>query len=240
MPWPGHNHVQWGGRRGDDTDEIWQNGVRVAKEEKHGETVPWGDETFDSTTDESYVVDLAAWAVRWWFQRPESAINSFCRLEWVSSTWITPSGAPDMSHHYRYAYDAPVYGGGASVPVLPYQSAVVITWKSDVRSRGPASVGRIYSPAPAVLIAGATGTFHPLVAADIAASASTLLEQLRRGNLPTGDRRYACIVSPAGEGYRSRIDRIEVDTRVDVLRKRAQWQEPERVSHEVDHGPFGG
>lgn len=235
MPWPAHNFVEWGGRRGTDTDEIWQNGVRVAKREADGHTVPWGDEPFDSATDESYVRDLAAWAVRWWFQRPESHISSSCILDWVSTTWITPSGAPDRSHYYRHVYEEPVIGGGWAVPVLPYQCALVITWTSDTRVRGFGSRGRIFSPAPAVQLGSGDGRFDPAVAAEIAASASRLIEQLAFGNLPTGDRRYPCIVSPAGAGARSRIDHVSVDTRVDVLRKRADWQQPERVAHSVDH-----
>lgn len=240
MPWPGHYHIEWGGHRGDDTREIWQNGVRLAKPEDDGETVPWGDEIFDQATDESYVVDLAAYAVRWWFLRPESAISSHCRLEWISSTWITPTGAPDMSHHYRHVYEDVVHGGGSSAPVFPWQCAIVITWLSNVRSRGPSSRGRIFSPAPAVVIDGETGRFHPLVAAQIAGSASRMIEQLAHGNLPTGDRRHPHIVSPAGPGYRSRIDHVSVDTRVDVLRKRADWQEPIRIQHEVDHDWWDG
>lgn len=240
MPWPGHNMVAWGGRRGTDTDEIWQNGVRVCKPENDGETVPWGDEPFDSATDESYCVDLAAWAVRWWFERPESAIASHCMLDWVSTTWITPSGAPDLGHHYRHYYDPPVAGGGAPVPVFPFQVAMVITWRSDVRARGPGSRGRIFSPAPAVLLSGPRGEFHPLVAVDVAQSASRMIEQLAFGNLPTGDRRHPHIVSPSGPGYRSRIDHVDVDTRLDVLRPRAEHQRPFRVSHTVDHDWFDG
>jgi hypothetical protein len=238
VPWPAHNHVEFGGRRGDSTSEIWQCGVRVAKPENDGETVPWGHEPFDGIDTEGYVVDVAAHAVRYWFTHPDSHISPYCRLDWVSSTWITPSGNPDPRYSYRHEYADPAAGGGFPTPVLPFQCALVISWGATVRTRGPGSRGRIFSPAPAISIDGTTGLITAGQALRVAESARYLIYWLAFGNLPTGDKRYPSIVSPSGPGYRSRVETITVDTRVDVLRKRGEWQHPERAVHEVDWGPF--
>jgi len=236
MPWPPHNHVQWGGRRAIGSQEIWQNGVRVCKTEADGPTVPFGQETFDTFDTEGYVLDLVAFVIPWWFQRVESHITPPCRLEWVSSTWITPSGNPDPRYSYRHEFPDAIGGGGYYTPSHPFQCAIVLGWTSDVRARGPGSHGRIFQPSPDVQLADETGLFPVAVAGEIADSATTMIYQLRAGNFPTGDRRTPHIVSPSGPGYRSRIDHVTVDNRVDVLRKRAEHQGPLREIRTVDQG----
>ena len=122
--------------------------------------------------------------------------------------------------------------------MLPFQAAVVINFTSKERQRGPSSHGRIFSPAPTVQIDGATGLFSPEQAQGIADNAWYLVFWLGHGNQPTSDKRFPCIVSPSGAGFRSRVDFVTVDTRVDVLRKRAELQRPVRRSHELDWGIF--
>lgn len=248
MPWPGHAYVEFGGRRSASTGEIWQCGIRQAKREEDGETVPYGDELFDDVTLESLVVDQFAFVVHRWFTRSESCISPSCLLDWVSCKWITPSGNPDPEHSYRHDYRDPApyippgphHGGGSPGIVHPFQSAVVITFTSKERTRGPGSHGRIFSPAPTVVIDPETGLFSSDQAEQITMAASSLVYWLNFGNVPTFDRRISCIVSPSGPGLRSGIDHVSVDTRVDVLRKRADHQGPRRYLHTIDWGILGG
>lgn len=236
MAWPPHNYVEWGGRRAIGSQEIWQSGIRVAKQERDGETVPWGLDTFDDFDTETYVRDNVAYVVPWWFQRPESHIAPTCWLEWVSSTWITPSGNPDPRYSFRLQFPDPITGGGLYFPAHPYQCAVRISFSTKERRTGPSSHGWIFSPSPDVQLADETGLFSTAVAGEIADSAVTLVEQLREGNFPTGDRRWSCIVSPAGDGHRSRIDHVTVETRVSQLKRRADHQGPLREIRTIDQG----
>lgn len=210
MAYPPHYLLQFGGTVGTGTGEIWSCGIRLVLQNAAPDDFNPGD---------GYLEDTAAPALSAWFLRPGSEIGSTARLVYAKCNEIGPDGryVQDTTNEFFYPTTITGAGGGAA---FPYQATVALSWETNAADRGPASKGRIFSPAPSVTLAPTTGLFSTAEALTMATSASLLLNSLDDSVSISGQVRPH-IVSNIGEGSANEINRVRVDNRVDIQRKRA-------------------
>lgn len=211
MPYPEHWLLQFGGSLGG-ADEIWTCGIRMIR---GGAASPLDEEEYLDGPGVDAVVN--------WFVRPGSSISSQATLEWVKFNEIGPDGryADTVTHERVLPVIIP---GGIPGGTMPYQACVVLTWRTNAGNRGPGTKGRIYSPLPVVTVNGANGLFDANQAGDIAASAAELLNDID-STVGVGWIRPAIVSDRAG-GVANVIDRVTVDNRVDIQRRRGNSLEP--------------
>lgn len=164
---------------------------------------------------------VAVAALSAWFADPTLHITGYARLDWVKVNAINPDG--QYVHPITNAeYDLDVRGGAGSntTPIHPLQVSLVVTWGTDV-SRGRASKGRIFLPAPFAYMDEAA-LFTDTVAQDVADASASLIESLT-GSVLTSLRFTPAVVSPLGgtSGTIRDIETVTVDTRPDTQRRRA-------------------
>lgn len=206
MAYSPHFLLQFGGKLGTTSNEIWSCGIRLWSTDYGG---------FDEV---AYLTTVAVPALAAWLGRATSKISSSCSLTFAKMNPIGADGHysdPGVTNEYFWA--TPPTGGGGS-GTLPFQASVVLGWRTNERSRGPASKGRIYSPAPVVSTNALTGLFVASDALGMATSAATLLNTLDVGF--DTDVLRPSIMSAIG-GAHSQIDSVVVDNRVDIQRRRA-------------------
>lgn len=202
-----HYLLQFGGTLGTATTEIWSCGIRMHS----------GDYTgFD---EDGYFTSVAWPALAAWMARSGSKISSSCKLAYAKFNLINAAGHYDDTGNTReYVWPTPVPGVGANFG-LPYQSSVVLGWRTDAASRGRASKGRIYSPMPCVTPIQSTGVFATADAQAMATSAADLLNTLDYGWGGAGTIRPH--IMSGVDGSFNEINTVVVDNRIDIQRRRA-------------------
>lgn len=215
MPYADHFLVQFGGRIGAVGGEIWSCGIRIKLQ---------NDSPLADFNPEEYLDDNAVPALSAWIARATSKISSGTFLEFVKCNQIGPDGryVDGAVTHERFL--AVPVAGGAGSGTLPWQACVVLSWETNAATRGPASKGRIYSPTPTVSVNASTGLFVAGDALGMAQSAATLLNTLDDSVGVSGQIRPH-IMSEVGGAF-NEINRVRVDNRVDVQRRRANQVVP--------------
>lgn len=226
MTYPQHWLLAFGGSQGD-PEEIWACGIRLVI-----------DELFegDGVDEEQYLTNTGVPALTAWMGRAGSKIAVFATMTWVKFNEIAPDGtyADKSTTHERLGLA--VSGGGGPTNIHPLQVAAVLSWRSDEAERGLASRGRIYSPRPAVAVT-ATGDIAGPDRVLMAESARDLLNSLDASVGIEGGTLRPHIVSrgkgPApwpGPGASHPINRVVVDSALDIQRRRANRQTREVTS----------
>ena len=210
MAYPTHFLLQFGGTIGTGSGETWSCGIRLKTQNAEPNLFNPGG---------GYLTSIAVPALAAWMGRATSKINNNCKLVFAKCNEIGPDGKYTKPTTYEYFWPTPVAGASAGA-ALPYQCSVVLSWETSAASRGPASKGRIYSPAPGVTMSGSTGLFLPAEALGMAQSAATLLNSIDDSVGVTGQIRPH-IVSNVGSGSANEINSVRVDNRVDIQRRRA-------------------
>lgn len=218
MAYTQHWLLQLIGTMGTTNPEIWSCGIRL-----------WA-ESYDGFDEVDYTEGLAKDACAAWVARPGSRISSNCSLDMIKFNEIAPDGSyanPGVTN--EYIYPTPVVGQGGPGS-LPYQCTVVLSWRTNARERGPASKGRIYSPAPSMVVPTTTGLFAPSDAVAMADSAALFLNTL--DITVAGEPFRPSIMSQIG-GAHEQIDWVYVDNRVDTQRRRSNALTPATSIAEV-------
>lgn len=211
MAYPSHYLLQFGGPRSVPGTETWSCGIRM---------VAVGSDP-DPVATLAYLTTVCVPALAGWFIRTGSRISSNTRLSFAKLNRIAPDGTYAEPSTVQYFWATMPSGGtnpASSAAMVP-QASLAITWETASVSRGLASKGRIYSPTPALQPDPATGLFPTSDAVLVATSAAQLIKDLKgAGGAGT---MVPNIVSDGGAGVAHRIDRVSVDNRVDIIRKRA-------------------
>jgi len=202
-----HYLLQMIGTLGTPAKEVWSCGIRLYGEDYTG---------FD---EEGWFEGVGRTAPQEWMLRTGSKISNQAALTGVKFNRINAAGHyADSGNTREYVYPTPVVGGGGASSA-PFQCTVALTWLTDARSRGRASKGRIFSPAPAVSVTNTTGLFSAADALLMATSAALLLNTLDAG-FGLGGTIRPHIMSGV-DGTYSEINSVSVDNRVDTQRRRA-------------------
>lgn len=230
MGYPEHWLLAFGGHQGN-AEEIWACGIRLGV---------YGDPFSSGIDEEQYLTNTAVPALTSWFGNANAKIHSAARLTWVKFNEIDSEGlyADQTTTHERLSLN--ISGGGASVGAHPLQVAVVLSWRTDAAERGLASKGRIYSPRPVVSVdlnGDVSGPDRVL----IADAAALLLNGLDASDgIPPAPVLRPSIVSRGkktgstwGPGAIHQIDRVVVDSALDIQRRRANHQSREVTSKAV-------
>lgn len=220
MPYPSHHLLQFGGGLGG-ADEIWSCGIRMIR-----------SDAASPLDEEDYLDDVGVPALTAWMQRADSLISNQCTLEFVKMNEIGPDGRyVDTVTHERTVTNVT---GSAFSGTLPFQACVVLTWRTNVSNRGPGTKGRIYSPMPVVTVSPATGLFDPGFALQFAQSAAELLNDIDATVGALGWIRPAIVSDRAG-GVANVIDRVTVDNRVDIQRRRGNQLVPVQRGVDIEY-----
>lgn len=125
-----------------------------------------------------------------------------------------PTGGPNAS----YVGEAPIANGAGvnSGPQLPLQCCIVVSLRTPLAGRR--SRGRMYIP-----INQGTLTTHQLTLAQCQAMADAFGNFFETVN-DTAANREVVVVSQVGTGGISNVDRVTVDSLVDIQRRRANDQ----------------
>ena len=222
-----HWLLQFGGHQGDVSEE-WSCGVRMAFPDGNG-----GVEDVDLPSEEDFLDNQAVPALTTWFQSPLAHIGEAAKLLTIKMNEIDAAG--------RYADQGTVHvrqlsvDGGFSMGLNahPLQVAAVLSWRNNQVARGPGSHGRIYSPRPVVTV-NAAGDVAGGDRVDICAQAVIMINTLDTTPGGLGAPAFRpCIVSKLGAGHVRQIDRVVVDSSLDIQRRRAKSQTREVTSQEV-------
>ena len=224
-----HYLLAFGGHSGH-SQEQWACNIRLI-EESFG---VGGD-----VDEEEYLDDVVLPALTAWFMAPNARVHEGVRLQWFKFNKIGPNGRyleTGVTHERTTA----IPGGMAGTSnAHPLQVCMVLTWRTNAVSRGLGSVGRIFMPRPVVPI-DVNGDFDSTIRAAAATQAATFLNTLDV-TLGTGDWMRPAIVSRGhGPGYVDegpayQIDTVEVDSCLDIQRRRAFSQSREKSSAPVTY-----
>jgi len=226
MTYPQHWLLAFGGNQGD-LEEIWACGIRLVIDSVDPQ---------EGVDEEQYLTNTAVPALTAWMGRAASKIAAACQLTWVKMNEIGPDGkyADQSQTHERQGLL--ISGGGGSTQLHPLQVCAVLSWRSNEAERGFASRGRIYSPRPAVAV-GVSGDVAGADRVLMAESARDLLNALDVSLGIVGGTLRPHIVSrgpgPApwvGQGESHPIDRVVVDSSLDIQRRRSNHQSKEVTS----------
>lgn len=226
MAYPEHYLLSFGGHQGE-LEETWNCGIRLAE---------YDSGVFGSVDQQGYLTTVAAPALSAWFSRAGSRIYSGAKLLWAKFNMINEQGHyadPSVTNEHSYGVGI---SGSQSSPLHPLQVCMVLSWRSDEAERGIASKGRIFSPRPCVTI-DAAGDVDGGTRVVVADSAALLLNTLDI-TVGSGFMRPS-IVSPGrgwpeqdNPGLARQIDRVVVDSALDIQRRRARSQ-----THEITSSP---
>lgn len=181
--------------------------------------------------EEDFLTEQALPALSAWFQSPQAMVGPAARLTTVKFNEIGPTGHyadPSTTHQRQVNYSG---GASSSTRYHPLQVAAVLSWRTNDVLRGPASHGRIYSPRPCVLV-DAAGDIDGGDRVFMAEAAALLLNTLDT-DPGVGEPFRPVIVSTLEGGVMRQIDRVVVDSCLDVHRSRAKSQTKEITSAPV-------
>lgn len=226
MGYPVHFLATFGGTRGTGTGEIWSCGIRM-----------WAA-SYAGFDENAYLGGVMKTALQEWFLRPGSKIAESAKLAWCKLNAINEDGEYAEDRTNEFIYPSAISGGSTSPVNMPYQAAVALSWRTNVKDRGIGSHGRIYSPAPSITTNPLNGLFPAADALAMATSAALLINTL---DITLGSDPFRpCIVSrgrKSGESYgpgeANQIDWVHVDNRVDTQRRRANQLLPVTSAVEV-------
>lgn len=222
-----HWLLQFGGHQGD-VNEQWSCGIRMAFPDGDGGVVDT-----DLPSEEDFLDNQAVPALTTWFQAPLTHISGYARLTTIKFNEIQADGtyADQGTVHARQVN---LTGGHAGdLELHPLQVAVVLSWRNNEVLRGPGSHGRIYQPRPVVPIAG-NGDVLGAYRVEIAVKAAAMLNTLDTTPGGLGAPVFRpCIMSKVGTGHCRQIDRVVVDSSLDIQRRRSASQSKEITSQEV-------
>lgn len=229
MAYPEHFLLAFGGHQGD-PNEQWVCGIRLALYEEG---------LIAAVDEDEYLNDVAAPALADWFDQPSSLIYQPAQLQWSKFNKIRPDGRyADQTTTHEMVWPTPIQGGASQNP-HPLQVAMVLSWRTNAAARGIASHGRIFSPRPAVAV-NTGGDISGPERVGAAESAAALLNTLDI-TVGSGWMRPS-IVSPGvrwpqedNPGLAHQIDRVVVDSSLDVQRRRSMSQSKEVSSAPVTY-----
>lgn len=216
MGYPRHWLLAFGGHQGH-IEEEWACGIRLMIQGVQDAPVD----------EEQYLTNTAVPALTSWFSNPQAKIYQGARIVWVKFNEIDSAGhyADTSATHERQGLAIAANGGSA--PLHPLQCAYCLTWTTSAATRGPASMGRIFSPRP-VLTVDINGDVASAERLAVAGAAKGLLEALDVSvGVPPGAVLRPAIVSPVGTGQANQIDFVGCDSRLDIQRRRAASQSRE-------------
>lgn len=189
--------------------EIWSCGIRHMIDSA----------VLDDFDPEQWLDDNAVPALTTWFPSGNAHIAADCWVKWAKMNAIGADGKyVESVTHERLGLSI---GGAGATAGSNYQDTVVLSWRTNAASRGPASKGRIYSPRPDVSTSGTTGLFAAADALQMATAAATFLNTLDASIGVTGFIRPAIISDVPPGGAQNQVDWVYVDNRVDTQRRRA-------------------
>lgn len=223
MTYPQHWLLSFGGGLGDPL-ESWSCGIRMGIV---------SEEILADMDEEQYLTDVAVPALSAWFARPNSRIASAAALNWIKFNEIGPDGRYKDTGVTHQRLGLNVAGGTSASNLHPLQVCLVLRWRTNAVSRGPASVGRIYSPRPNIVVA-ANGDVAGAERVVVAESARDLLNTLDT-TLGIGGVFRPVIVSNVGSGAKHQIDSVIVDSALDIQRRRAAQQSRETSTIAVSY-----
>jgi hypothetical protein len=222
MPYPQHWLLAFGGTQGDPLD-IWSCNLRLA-------ITDLGTWSMD---EEQFLTNTAVPVLTTWFSAANSKIGASAQINWIKFNEIAPDGkyADPATTHERLGLAIP--GGAASSNYHPLQCSYVLSFRTAVAERGPGSKGRIYVPRPNVPV-GSSGDITSTDRNAMIGTAKTMLEGLHPQVGPPGSARiHPSIVTPLLGGVAHRIDRVVIDSALDIQRRRANKQSREETSANV-------
>jgi len=207
MTYRPHYLLQFGGTLGNDETEIWSSGIRL-----------WSDD-YSGYDEEGHFTGAIVSGLSAWFARATSHISALAQLTFAKYNLIDASGHYSEPNVREHAFSPIVNGGSAATKPLPFQCSLVVGFRSNEASRGLASKGRMYQPAPQVTIDVNTGLFLPAEALEVATSAATFLNTLDTGWGVLSQFIRPHIMSEQDEAAHQ-IDWCWVDNVVDTQRRR--------------------
>jgi hypothetical protein len=219
MPYPQHWLLSFGGTAGDPAD-IWSCNLRLA-------ITDFGTWSMD---EENFLTNTAVPALTAWFATANAKISSSAVINYVKFNEIGPDGkyADPAKTHERLGLN--IFGASGTTQLHPLQVCYVLSFRTALAERGPGSKGRMYVPRPNLPI-GVNGDVTSSDRTAIAGAAKTFLEALHPQVGPPGSARiHPCIVTPLLGGVAHNIDRLVVDSALDIQRRRANKQTREETS----------
>lgn len=228
MTYPQHWLLQFGGHQGDPNEE-WSCGIRMAFVSGGGGGIG------DPINEEDFLDEQAIPALQTWFEDTQTKISNAAHLLTIKFNEIRPDGHyfdQTQTHQRQVNWQGGVAVGNNTHPL---QVAMVLSWRSNEAARGPATHGRIYMPRPTVAI-DAGGDVLGADRVSVCGTTATMLNTLDTtpGGLG-GDAFRPHIVSALGSGLSRQIDRVVVDSCLDIQRRRAKSQSKEVTSAPVTY-----
>jgi hypothetical protein len=229
-----HILLTWGGTL--PGGEEWSCGVRLASavSEASLSPIPLGiaDDFLALLLSGSY-----SGSVKAFHTRSETGIHGSALLTHIKAAAIGTNGKylPGQVAMVEEEFE-PIPGGYGGLQ-HPNQCTVAVTTTTDL-PRGLAHMGRFYLPMPGFTLDG-DGVFSAADAANLAASASTFLENI--SDIPGVDiitSPGASVMSKVGSGASNRITGVKVGRVIDTQRRRRRDLPEEYVLDTVDQGTF--
>lgn len=197
------------------TVDEWQTSVRIG----YHQTVP----LHDSSARQLILDDVGADIGTWWTGMRGLYASSVTLDRWKCNQVDVNGHYVSQTETFGGEIAAASRAGGGGGQTLPAQLATVVTLETAV-SRGLASKGRMYLPAPiAGALAATDGRIDETERAHIQSTTATLLTNL--GNWPGVDALLAptepIIASKVLAGAERPVVAVNVGNRFDVQRRRA-------------------
>lgn len=205
MTYVNHYLLQFGGTLGNDETEIWSSGIRM-----------WTDD-FTGYDEEDHFDNIIVPALSDWYARTTSHISALSQLTFAKYNLIGADGHYVEPNVREHVYSPIVNGGSAATKPLPFQCSLVVGFRSNEASRGLASRGRMFQPAPQVTMDGNTGLFATAEALEVATSAATLLNTL---DISLGIHPMRAHIMSNQDEAHHQIDWCYVDNVIDTQRRR--------------------
>lgn len=210
MAYPDHYLFSFGGTMCAGR-EVWSNNVRF-----------WagGDVVIEAgTAEESALTKLEA-DLRTLAGDSASRWHTDTKVEWLKFNRIDATGRYESAteSNTRFLSGTSIFGGTSSVSPSAPQLAVAITFRTEL-DRGPASVGRIFAPRPAV-DNSVEGVIPAAQVTAMVGAYKTWIQSM--GNWPGIDLNSVApaVVSGVGAGKASYIRAVEVGNVMDTQRRR--------------------
>lgn len=222
MTYAKHVLLQWGGDL--TAGEIWSNSLRIF----FGPTIPpytdrrlWCDNNIDDVAAD--VVSFVA--------RSDSHLGTRCKLRFVKLNPIGEDGHYESDDTtVEKTYNTIPYPAGSGGVYLPHQVCTVATLGTNA-TRGRGSKGRIFLPTASIGIVDTTQQMSESDATGIANSVKTFVNDLNnQPGIDIADPQVSVMSKLGDPGPHRAVNHVEVDTRLDIQRRRANNVTAVRVS----------
>lgn len=151
------------------------------------------------------------------FNGSSMGVHPSNRLTWAKANNIGADGKYTSDVTHVWDYPSPIIGGGANT-ALPPMCSVAWSWSTSLRTRGPASKGRLYPPNNGIAAAaGGDGIITPAMQATQLTAARAFLTMLAQGS--GAITAQPVLISTVSDAW-APIDRVRIGRVVDVQRRR--------------------